>query len=307
MRIIFMGTPEFAVPAFHAVHHSGHEIVAVYTAPPRPAHRGKKLTKSPVHTVAEVAGLKVHTPTSLKNDDAQETLRQHDADIAVVVAYGLLLPQAILDAPRLGCINIHPSDLPRWRGAAPIQRSIMAGDTLSAACIMQMNAGLDTGDVLAREPFTIDDTMTAHDVQKNIATLSAALLLRTLDGLAEGKITATPQSELGATYAAKIDKTEAVIDFHRPAQQVLRHIHGLSPFPGAYFMHQGERIKLHHVECITGINAPAGTVISADCAIQCADGNAIRPIIMQRSGKQPMPATECLRGLSVTLGESISA
>ncbi len=303
MKIIFMGTPDFALPAFEALRDSEHEMVAVYTAPPRPANRGKKVTKSVIHKAAQAANIEVHTPISLKSEEQQEIMRSYGADVGVVVAYGLLLPQAVLDAPRLGCVNIHPSDLPRWRGAAPIQRSIMAGDRQTAICIMQMDAGLDTGDVLMREDALIDDAVTAKMLETELAAQSAALLLKTLNALEAGTATRTPQAHEGVAYAAKIDKTEALINFDRPARDVLRHIHGLSPFPGAYLMHHDERIKLHQVEVIENTHAHTGCFVDEQFTIQCADGNAIRPIIMQRAGKQALPAEECLRALEVTIGE----
>ncbi len=306
MRIIFMGTPTFALPPLKALIESEHEVVAVYTAPPRPAHRGKKVHPSAVHQYADSHQLPVFTPASLKSKDSQEAFRAHQADIVVVVAYGLLLPQAILDACPKGCINIHPSSLPRWRGAAPIQRSIMAGDTDSSVCIMQMDAGLDTGAVLMEEAVYISNDMTAKTLEDKMATIAAPLLLQTLQGIEEGTTLAMPQSEDGATYAQKITKIEAAINFERPAQDVLRHIHGLSPFPGAYITHEGERIKLLQVELIeTPTPVKAGDVIGTTLTIQCAD-HAIRPITIQRAGKQPMDATECLRGFTIPAGTNFS-
>ena len=306
MRVIFMGTPDFAAPTLQALIDSDHDVVAVYTAPPRPANRGKKVTKSAIHILAESAGLNILTPASLKSDEAQDAFRSHQADIAVVVAYGLLLPQAILDACPHGCINVHPSALPRWRGAAPIQRSIMAGDTTTSICIMQMDAGLDTGAVLMEEAVYISNDMTAKTLEDKMATIAAPLLLQTLQGIEEGTTLAMPQSEDGATYAQKITKIEAAINFERPAQDVLRHIHGLSPFPGAYITHEGERIKLLQVELIeTPTPVKAGDVIGTTLTIQCAD-HAIRPITIQRAGKQPMDATECLRGFTIPAGTNFS-
>ncbi len=302
MRVIFMGTPTFACPALQQLIDSPHEVVAVYTAPPRPAHRGKKLTHCPVHQLAETNGLPVQTPASLKDANAQQQFKDYNADIAVVVAYGQILPPVILEATPYGCVNIHPSDLPRWRGAAPIQRTLMAGDTTTAICIMQMDAGLDTGDVLLHREVIVHPGETAQELEQRLATLSAPMVLETLDGLAAETITPVPQSEVGVTYADKISKAEAALDFAKPARQVVHQVHGLSPFPGAYITCEGERIKWLRAEMAAGHDGVApGMVLDHQLTVQCADA-AVRPVTLQRAGKQPMDAGECLRGLSIPSG-----
>jgi methionyl-tRNA formyltransferase len=301
MRIIFMGTPHFAVPTLDALLGSSHDIVAVYTAPPRPAHRGKKMSISPVHELAQQHHVPVFTPASLKSLAAQTEFAAFNADIAVVVAYGLLLPQPILDAPRLGCINIHPSDLPRWRGAAPIARSLMAGDTHTAICIMQMDAGLDTGAVWMREPLDVPMNITAPAWEATLAEKSASVLLQTLDVIAEGKLRPVPQTENGLCYAHKLEKHEYALQCDRPAQCVLHHLHGISPY--GYVTFHGERIRIVAAEIIQGLRGAAyGTVIDDAFSIQCGDDYAIRPLIMQREGKKTMPAAECLRGMQTVEG-----
>jgi methionyl-tRNA formyltransferase len=303
MRIVFMGTPAFAVPTLEALLRSSHEVVAVYTAPPRPAHRGKKVTLSPIHALAEAQGVPVHTPASLKDTDTQHLFANHQADAAVVVAYGLLLPPAILEAYRYGCINIHPSRLPRWRGAAPIQRTLMAGDRETTICIMQMDAGLDTGAVLMEESHLIEEHTTAQELEHHLAMRSAPLLIQTLQGITNETIMPMPQLSDGVTYAAKIRKEEALLDFLRPAHAVMCHIHGLSPFPGAYFLYRGERIKILRAEAVNTQNIlPAGTVVDNQLTIQCGT-HGILPLLLQREGKTPMHSTEFLRGFPIAIGE----
>ena len=235
LRLIFMGTPDFAVPTLLELVAHGHEIVAVYTRAAKPAGRGMKLQPTPVEIEAKRLGLPVLTPTTLKTPEAEETFRAHQADAAVVVAYGMILPQNILDVPALGCFNLHGSLLPRWRGAAPINRAIMAGDAESGVMVMKMDVGLDTGDVAMAERIAITDAMTAQDLHDALAPLGADLMVRAIGALERGRLQLSKQSEDGVTYAAKIDKAEARIDWSRPARAVLRHIHGLSPFPGAWF------------------------------------------------------------------------
>ena len=234
LRLIFMGTPDFAVPTLLELVAHGHEIAAVYTRAAKPAGRGMKLQPTPVEQEARRLGIPVLTPTTLKTPEALEEFRAHQADAAVVVAYGMILPQAILDAPQLGCFNLHGSLLPRWRGAAPINRAIMAGDAESGVMVMKMDAGLDTGDVAMAERLAITDAMTAADLHDALAPLGADLMVRAMGALERGKLQLTKQSDEGVTYAAKIDKAEARIDWNKPAHAVLRHIHGLSPFPGAW-------------------------------------------------------------------------
>jgi methionyl-tRNA formyltransferase len=300
MRLIFMGTPAFAVPTLEALIASPHEVVAVYTQPPRPAGRGQKLTPSPVHQLAERHGIPVLTPTSLKSAETQKAFRAHRADAAIVAAYGLLLPRPILEACPYGCINIHPSDLPRWRGAAPLQRTIMAGDTHSALCIMQMDDGLDTGDVLLRAPFTIPDGMTAGALHDYAATASPPLLLQALEAVAAGKARPVKQATEGVTYAAKISKEEAAIDWTRPATEVRQHILGLSPFPGATFDLAGERWKALSAELAEG-NGAAGVALDDALTIACGE-SAVRLLTVQRPGKAAMSAAEALRGHLVPAG-----
>src|SRR3954471_2717113 len=234
LRLIFMGTPDFAVPTLLALHGHGHEIAAVYTRAAKPAGRGMKLQSTPVEVEARRLGIAVLTPTTLKTPEALEQFRSHNADAAVVVAYGMILPQAILDAPKLGCFNLHGSLLPRWRGAAPINHAIMEGDAESGVMVMKMDAGLDTGDVAMAERLAISDNMTASDLHDALAPLGADLMVRAVGALERGRLQLVKQSEDGVTYAAKIDKAEARIDWHRPARTVLHQVHGLSPFPGAW-------------------------------------------------------------------------
>ncbi len=285
-----MGTPEFSVPVLEALHQA-HEIVAVYCQPPRPAGRGKADRPSPVQARAEVLGLPVRHPVSLRSDAAVAEFAALDADLAVVVAYGLILPQAILDAPRLGCLNIHASLLPRWRGAAPIHRAIMAGDRETGVCIMQMEAGLDTGPVLLRKAVQIGPEETTADLHDRLSALGAQLIVQALEHL---PLPALPQPAEGVTYAAKIDKAEARVDFSQPAVAVDRLIRGLSPFPGAWTLVNGERVKLLRSRLAKGNGAP-GQVLGG-LTIACGEG-AVEITEAQREGKRPMPAHEILRGL----------
>ncbi len=298
LRLIFMGTPEFSVPTLLELVAHGHEIAAVYTRAAKPAGRGMKLQQSPVEQEAHRLGIPVLTPSTLKTPEALQEFRAHNADAAVVVAYGMILPQAILDAPKLGCFNLHASLLPRWRGAAPINRAIMAGDAESGVMVMKMDVGLDTGDVAMAERFAITDAMTASDLHDALAPLGGDLMARAVAALERGTLQLTPQSSEGVTYAAKIDKAEAHIDWDRPAREVLRHIHGLSPFPGAWSEMSLEgtrqRVKLLRCEIAGGSGLP-GTVLDDRLTIACAQG-AVRIIELQRAGKQPMTAEEFLRG-----------
>ena len=311
LRIVFMGTPEFSVPSLAEIIAAGHDVVAVYSQPPRPAGRGMSETKSPVHLFAEASGIPVATPTSLKSAEAQAAFAAHRADAAVVVAYGLLLPQAVLDAPRLGCFNLHASLLPRWRGAAPIQRAIMAGDTETAAMVMRMEAGLDTGPVCLGERVPIGSETTAAELHDVLAMQGAGLLVRALAAIERGSLSETPQPIAGITYAAKIDKAEARIDFAKPAQAVHDHIRGLSPFPGAWFEAEidgkRERIKVLRSVVTAGNDLPAtppGTVLDASLTIACA-GGSIRPLVGQRAGKRAMSVADMLRGVTVTIGSRV--
>jgi methionyl-tRNA formyltransferase len=298
LRLIFMGTPDFAVPTLLELVAHGHEISAVYTRAAKPAGRGMKLQPTPVEQEARRLGISVFTPSTLKTPAALEEFRSQAADAAVVIAYGMILPQAILDAPGLGCFNLHGSLLPRWRGAAPINRAIMAGDTESGVMVMKMDAGLDTGDVAMAERISITDKMTAADLHDALAPLGADLMVRALGALERDRLQLTKQSEQGVTYAAKIDKAEARIDWNRPARIVLRHIHGLSPFPGAWceIPIDGEamRVKILRCELADGSGAP-GDLLDDRLTIACQQG-AIRILELQRAGKAPMQAADFLRG-----------
>lgn len=292
MRVIFMGTPDFSVPALRAIA-AEHQVVAVYSQPPRAAGRGQKPRPSPVHLAADELGIPVRTPERLKSPEDQAEFAALQADVAVVVAYGLILPQAVLDAPRLGCLNIHASLLPRWRGAAPIHRALMAGDHETGVAIMQMEAGLDTGPVLteARTPILPEDTTaTLHD---RLSQMGAKLIVQTLARL---PLPATARASDGVTYAQKIDKAEARIDWTRPASQIDRQIRALSPFPGAWTMVGAERIKLLHSRVVPGHGQPAEVLTGF--TIACGEG-AVEILTAQREGKRPMPAAEILRGLTL--------
>ena len=302
MNVIFMGTPAFAVPALRALLTSSHRVVAVYSQPPRPAGRGMQLTPSPIQQLAEEHQLPVFTPERLSTPEAQQQFAAHAADIAVVAAYGLLLPAAILAAPTHGCINIHPSDLPRWRGAAPIQRTLMAGDTITACCIMQMDAGLDTGAVLMREAYTIPSHMNAGELQEAMATRGAALLLETLANWPS--ITAIPQSAEGITYAKKISKEDPRIDWSQPAAAIINQMRGLSPMPGAITTFDGEVIKLFEATIERGdTSQPAGKLLDNQLLINCGDGQALRILMLQRSGKTRQKAADFLKGFAITAGK----
>jgi methionyl-tRNA formyltransferase len=294
MRIVFMGTPVFSVAALEALVGAGHEIVCAYTQPPRPAGRGKKEQPSPVQARAEALGIPLRHPTSLKTAEAQAEFAALGADVAVVVAYGLILPQAILDAPRHGCLNIHASLLPRWRGAAPIHRAIMAGDAETGVCIMQMEAGLDTGPVLLRKVTAIGAEETTGELHDRLAAIGAEAIVEALAKLSG--LTPEVQPDEGVTYAAKIDKAEARIDWNRPAAEVARLIRGLSPFPGAWCEVAGERVKFHGARVVVGNGAP-GEVLSG-FTVACGEG-AVEITRVQREGKKAMAADEVLRGMDL--------
>ena len=304
LRLIFMGTPDFSVPTLLELVAHGHEIAAVYTRAPKPGGRGMKLQATPVEVEARRLGIPVLTPKTLKTPEALQEFRAHEADAAVVVAYGMILPQAILDAPKLGCFNLHASLLPRWRGAAPINRAIMAGDVESGVMVMKMDVGLDTGDVAMAERLPLTDAMTASDLHDKLAPLGADLMVRAMGALERGGLKLTKQSEEGVTYAAKIDKGEARIDWSKPAREVLRHIHGLSPFPGAWseIADGGEaaRVKVLRCELAKGSGAP-GSVLDDQLTIVCGE-DAIRIVELQRAGKAPMKAAEFLRGTPLRAG-----
>jgi len=305
LRLIFMGTPDFAVPTLLELVAHGHEIVAVYTRAPKPGgRRGLQLQPTPIEQEARRLGIPVLTPKTLKTPEALEEFRSLGADAAVVVAYGMILPQAILDVPPLGCFNLHASLLPRWRGAAPINRAIMAGDAETGVMVMKMDVGLDTGDVAMAERIAISDTMTASDLHDSLARLGADLMVRAMAALGRGGLQLTKQASEGVTYAAKIEKAEVRIGWARPAREVLRHIHGLSPFPGAWSEVTIEdapvRVKILRCEPADGGGAP-GDVLDEHLTVACGQG-AIRIIELQRAGKAPMKAIEFLRGTPLKPG-----
>ncbi|MCY7271275.1 MAG: methionyl-tRNA formyltransferase [Sphingomonas bacterium] len=297
MRIIFMGSPDFAVPTLDALVAAGHDVVAAYCQPPRSAGRGKALRPTAVQGRAEALGIAVRSPVSLKNAAAQAEFAAFDPDVAVVAAYGLILPQPILDAPPFGCLNVHGSLLPRWRGAAPVQRAIMAGDEVTGVTIMQIEAGLDTGPMLLTREVRIN-RKTAGQLADEIAQVGAAAMVEVL-----AKLNALPlitQPEDGVTYAAKIAKTEARIDWTRPATELERLVQGLAPFPGAWFEISEERIKLLGAEAVGGSGTP-GRVIDDKMTVACGDG-ALRPVLLQRAGRSPISLDEFLRGFPVAQG-----
>jgi len=303
MRLIFMGTPDFAVPTLVELAARGHEIVAVYTRAPKPAGRGMDLQRTPVEREARRLALTVHTPTTLKGNDVVEIFRAHNADVAVVVAYGLILPKQILEAPRLGCFNLHASLLPRWRGAAPINRAIMAGEAESGVTIMQMDENLDTGAMAMAERVPIGADMTAGELHDSLARVGADLMLRTLAAAERGSLTLTPQPSAGVTYAEKISKGETRIDWTKPWKDVHDHIRGLSPFPGAWFELDGVRVKALRSTKAGGSGTP-GTALDDRLSIACG-GGALRLTQVQRAGKQPMSADEFLRGTPVKPGTQV--
>lgn len=304
LEIVFMGTPDFAVPVLDAVAGAGHRIVAVYSQPPRPAGRGLSELKSPVHRRAEAMGVSVRTPKNFKAETDRAEFASLKADAAVVVAYGLLLPAPVLDAPRFGCFNVHASKLPRWRGAAPIQRAIMAGDTVTAVNIMRMDEGLDTGPVCLGRDVPISTDMTAGELHDKLSALGAELMVEALAQLEAGTLNATPQPQEGVTYAAKIDKRETRIDFGKPAHEVADHIRGLSPYPGAWFEAnlggKPERIKVLRASAISRSGEP-GVLLDGELTIACGEG-AVRIEELQRAGKQPMKASDFLRGARLAAG-----
>lgn len=297
MRIVFMGTPEFAVPTLTEIVGNGHEVVAVYTRAPKPAGRGQAERKSPVHEAAEGFGIPVFTPKSLKGEAEQIAFAAHDADVAIVVAYGLLLPKPILDAPRLGCLNLHGSLLPRWRGAAPIQRAVMAGDKRTGIIVMQMEEGLDTGPMGLIEETPIGPEMTAGELHDQMMLVGADLMGRALAALERGSLDFTPQPEDGATYAKKIEKAETRIDWSRPAAEVHNHIRGLSPFPGAWFELElnGQPVRIKALRSSLTEFAGAPGTIGPELTIACGEG-AVRLVTVQREGKGAMDAATFLRG-----------
>jgi len=300
LRLAFMGTPDFAVPTLEALQAAGQAILAVYSQPPRPAGRGQQPRPSPVAAAAAALGLAVHTPTTLKDPAEVERLRALHLDAIVVVAYGLMLPKAVLDLPRLGCFNVHGSLLPRWRGAAPIQRAILAGDSETGVTIMKMDAGLDTGPMILKAATPIAESDTAGTLHDRLAEIGAAVMARALAGIAAGEITPTPQPAESVTYAAKIDKREARIDWARPAIDVKRQIHAFSPNPGAWFDLNSARVKVLAAQVADAGGAP-GAVIALPLTVACGEG-AVTLTRLQREGKGAMDAATFVRGLPIPLG-----
>ncbi len=308
LRLAFMGTPHFALPTFRALTQSSHEVVCVYTQPPRPAGRGKAPKPSPVEEFAQTQAIPVRTPKNFKDAKDKEAFKALNLDVAIVAAYGLILPNAILEAPRFGCLNVHGSLLPRWRGAAPIQRAIMAGDTATGVTIMQMDEGLDTGDMLLLEEIEISPTMTSGELHDQMAEIGARLVLRTLDQIENGLLAPTPQPSEGVTYADKIRKDEARIDWSQPAEKVDWHIRGLSPFPGAWFEIRGGektvRVKALRSQRGEG-SGPPGTLLEGGFRIACGTG-AVELLEVQREGKRVMAAEDFLKGIQLKPGDRLA-
>ncbi|MEP2942761.1 MAG: methionyl-tRNA formyltransferase [Hyphomicrobiales bacterium] len=308
MRVVFMGTPDFSVPTLMEIIAQGHEVVAVYSQPPRKAGRGMELKKSPVHEKAEQFGLPIFTPLNFKDGADIDAFAAHEADVAVVVAYGLLLPRAVLDAPHHGCLNLHASLLPRWRGAAPINRAIMAGDKETGIMVMQMEEGLDTGPVAMVEHLPIEADMTAGELHDQLMVLGGDLMVRALGGIERGGLSARKQETTGIDYAHKLTKEEARIDWSKSACDVHNHIRGLSPFPGAWceFELAGKRHRLKILKSIVidDLEGPAGTILDDALTIACGTG-AIRLVSVQRSGKGVMDAAEFLRGNALIKGAAL--
>ncbi len=300
LRLAFMGTPEFAVPALRALHAAGHEIAAVYSQPPRRAGRGKKLTPSPVHQVAEELGIEVRVPASLKNEEAQADFAALDLDAAVVAAYGLILPQAILDAPKMGCLNIHGSLLPRWRGAAPVQRAILAGDDETGITIMQMEAGLDTGPMLLKSKTPVIGK-TAGELTDELAQTGARLMVQYLSSPED--YPPEIQDDALATYAKKITKEEAHLDFSQSATEMLQQVRAFNPVPGAFFEYDGDRYRIHSAEVVIG-SGKAGALVDDQMTIACGDG-AIRPHLIQKAGRPKLTLPEFLNGTKIPVGTNL--
>lgn len=299
-----MGSPEFSLPTLHALIDAGHEVACVYAQPPKPAGRGQKDRPCPVHAEATRLGIEARTPKTLRDLDAQAAFRALDLDGAIVVAYGLILPEEVLNAPKLGCLNVHASLLPRWRGAAPIQRAIMAGDTETGVGIMQMDAGLDTGGVLAeaRTPVAFDET--AGSLHDRLAAMGAALLAETLPVYVSGKISPIPQPDDGVTYAHKLDRNEGRLDFNKPAALLGREVRALNPWPGTWFELRGEKFKAAAAEIVPGVSGAPGTVVDDRLTIACGE-DGLRPLRVQRPGKAMTDAGAFLRGFAIRAGTKL--
>ena len=304
LRLAFMGSPDFAVPTLEAILAAGHDVACVYSQPPRPAGRGKDLRETAVHAAANRHGLPVRTPLNFKSPEDREAFAALNLDVAVVVAYGLLLPKAILDAPRLGCFNLHGSILPRWRGAAPIHRAVMAGDAITGVQVMKMDVGLDTGPVMLTATTPISEDDTTGDVHDRLSQLGAALMVDGLARLEAGTARLTEQTEEGVTYAAKVSAAEARIDWTLPAPEVAARIRGMSPFPGAWFEHEGQRIKVFNARADEGSGQP-GDVLDDELRIACSSG-AVRLTRLQRAGKGIVTAEDFQRSKRIARGEKVS-
>jgi methionyl-tRNA formyltransferase len=306
LRLAFMGTPDFSVSILDALVAAGHEVVCVYSQPPRPAGRGQQLQASPVHRRAEALGIEVRTPKSLRKPDEQAEFAALNLDCAIVAAYGLILPQAILDAPRLGCVNVHASLLPRWRGAAPIQRAILAGDGETGVTIMQMDAGLDTGAMLLKDALPITARMNAADLHDALAAMGARLMVQALSGIADCTLTPVAQPNEGVTYAAKLSKEEGRLDLTRPAAELDRQVRGLTPWPGTWIdLASGEKLKVLDAVAVDGSGEP-GTLLDAAPTLACGQG-ALRLNRVQRPGKGPVDGAAFLRGFPHLMGQKITA
>lgn len=304
LRIAFMGTPDFAVAALKTLHDAGHDIVAVYCQPPKPAGRGHQVQKTPVHLAAEKMGIEVRTPKTLRDSDEQKKFADLKLDVAVVAAYGLILPQAVLDAPKHGCINIHGSLLPRWRGAAPIQRAILAGDKESGITIMQMDKGMDTGAILMKGSAHITSKTTAESLHDALAGVGANLIVRALDDLATGKLHPVPQTEEGVTYAAKLTREDGKIDWKKPAADIERQIRALTPWPGCFFTLNGENIKVLGATVVADKKGEAGSLLDDDFTVACGMG-ALQLNTVQRAGKNATDGAALLRGLRLPVGTKL--
>ncbi len=305
LRLAFMGTPDFALPALQVLLDGPHEVVAVYTRAPKPKGRGHEVQKTPVHLLAEQHGIEVRTPKTLRDAEEQAKFAALNLDMAIVAAYGLILPKAVLDAPRAGCLNLHASLLPRWRGAAPIQRAIIAGDAQSGVCLMNMEEGLDTGGVYARGAVAITSTTTGQSLHDDLARIGGKLLTAHLDAIAAGTLECIPQPEDGVTYAAKIEKAEARIDWSLPAEEIERKLRAFTPWPACEFSFGAETFKLLKAEVVSGSGKP-GTLLDNRFTVACGNG-ALRLLKVQRPGKGPVDGDACLRGLSATIGAPLAA
>ena len=306
MRLVFMGTPQLAVPSLAALLDAGHQVVCVYSQPPRPAGRGQREMRSPVHEFAAAKEIEVRCPESLRDEAVQADFAALGADAAVVAAYGLILPAAILQAPRFGCINVHASLLPRWRGASPIQRAIMAGDDETGITIMQMDEGLDTGPMILSEALPITAATTAQELHDRLAVLGARLITEALDGIAAGHLEPRPQPEVGATYAAKLTRADGALDWRRPAVELDRMVRALNPWPGTWFVCGDERVRVLAAEPLSdGGSAAPGTVINEVPTVACGDG-ALRLTRLQRPGKAAMDAADFLRGFALPAGSVLA-